>query len=117
VWASFGGVISSLSFDPSGGRLFASDINGVNNLWSVPGLQKIGTDLIAPHNDGCEAGAFAERGAALVKLDSAGHGFVWPATVAAWRSQACSVAGRNLTREEWGTFLPGQPYAKTCPGR
>jgi hypothetical protein len=27
---------------------------------------------------------------------------------------ACRIAGRNLTREEWNQYLPGQAYRKTC---
>lgn len=32
-----------------------------------------------------------------------------------WESSACHIAGRNLTRAEWGQFLPGRPYQVTCP--
>ena len=28
---------------------------------------------------------------------------------------ACTVAGRNLTREEWRDVLPDRPYQRTCP--
>jgi WD40 repeat protein len=28
---------------------------------------------------------------------------------------ACSRLPRNLTREEWGRYLPGEPYRSTCP--
>jgi hypothetical protein len=28
--------------------------------------------------------------------------------------QACMVAGRNLTRQEWDDVLPGRPYQRTC---
>jgi WD40 repeat protein len=28
---------------------------------------------------------------------------------------ACSRLPRNLTREEWGRYLPGEPYRATCP--
>ena len=27
---------------------------------------------------------------------------------------ACRTAGRNLTREQWNQYLPGQAYRKTC---
>jgi WD40 repeat protein len=29
---------------------------------------------------------------------------------------ACELTQRNLTVEEWGQYLPGQPYRKTCAG-
>jgi hypothetical protein len=37
-----------------------------------------------------------------------------------WIIEACNIAGRNLTRQEWQTYvqtaLPGIPYVKLCPG-
>jgi WD40 repeat protein len=27
---------------------------------------------------------------------------------------ACVTAGRNLTEEEWNSYVPGQPYERTC---
>jgi hypothetical protein len=32
-----------------------------------------------------------------------------------WQSVACSIAGRNLTQDEWKQYLPGRPYQRTCP--
>jgi len=38
-----------------------------------------------------------------------------------WIKEACAIAGRNLTRQEWQTYvqasLPGVPYQTLCPGR
>jgi WD40 repeat protein len=31
------------------------------------------------------------------------------------RPALCRAAGRNLTSDEWATYLPGRPYQKTCP--
>ncbi len=28
---------------------------------------------------------------------------------------ACSLAGRNLTREEWSEYVGSRPYRRTCP--
>jgi hypothetical protein len=33
-----------------------------------------------------------------------------------WRHEACRLAGRNLTDDEWARYLPGQgPRRRTCP--
>ena len=32
----------------------------------------------------------------------------------AWQAKACQIAGRNLTLKEWSSYLPGEPYRKTC---
>jgi WD40 repeat protein len=33
---------------------------------------------------------------------------------AIWEREACAIASRNLTRDEWARYLPGTPYQKTC---
>jgi hypothetical protein len=33
-----------------------------------------------------------------------------------WRREACAIAGRNLTADEWAKYLPGLgPRLRTCP--
>ena len=32
-----------------------------------------------------------------------------------WLEHACQVAGRNLTRDEWASYLGDLPYQQTCP--
>ena len=35
-----------------------------------------------------------------------------PATLA---KAACGLAGRNMTRTEWATYMPEESYRATCP--
>ena len=40
---------------------------------------------------------------------------LWEVDPAVWRERACSIAGRNLSREEWKLYLPaGTSYRPTC---
>jgi WD40 repeat protein len=41
----------------------------------------------------------------------------YPLDPQAWLDRACQVAGRDLTREEWSSYLPDRPYERTCTGR
>ena len=45
------------------------------------------------------------------------HGVqLWDLDPDAWREAACRLAGRNLTRDEWESYIPeGEPYRATCP--
>jgi hypothetical protein len=54
-------------------------------------------------------------GAAAVVGTSEGAATVWDVGTERWAATACRVAGRNLTRAEWGRYLPGEPYRRTCP--
>jgi hypothetical protein len=31
--------------------------------------------------------------------------------------EACQRAPRNMTQDEWRTFMKGQEYRETCPGK
>lgn len=46
-----------------------------------------------------------------------GDGRSYPLDPQTWLDEACAVAGRDLTREEWASYLPGQSYERTCSGR
>jgi hypothetical protein len=39
---------------------------------------------------------------------------LWSMRPEALIDRACEIAGRNLTKEEWRQYFPGEPYRKTC---
>ncbi len=39
----------------------------------------------------------------------------WQLDLELWKQYACSIANRNLTADEWKTYLGDIPYRKTCP--
>jgi len=41
-------------------------------------------------------------------------GRTYPLELNRWLAYACVVAGRNLTPDEWSTYLPERPYRATC---
>jgi WD40 repeat protein len=41
----------------------------------------------------------------------------YPTDPAVWLREACAVAGRDLTRDEWDRNLPGRDYRPTCSDR
>ena len=82
-------------------------------LWDARTLQQLGSTF--PGEPGKWASAlFTPDGAELVTLYGNGRGTVWPATLRAWEDHACSVAGRNFTREEWSRFVGGRSYKRVC---
>ncbi len=54
---------------------------------------------------------------AVTTLAGEGPGRVYPLDPRRWIARACGVAGRDLTKEEWSTYLPGRPYRLTCSDR
>ncbi|MGH3347019.1 MAG: WD40 repeat domain-containing protein, partial [Nocardioides sp.] len=50
----------------------------------------------------------------VVVFNDDGPGHVYPLDPARWLAQACTVAGRDLTRAEWDRYLPDTPYYRVC---
>jgi hypothetical protein len=48
------------------------------------------------------------------RLYGDGRAIDWDIRPSSWQQKACTVASRNLTREEWACFLGSQGYARTC---
>ncbi|HEX4976425.1 MAG TPA: BTAD domain-containing putative transcriptional regulator [Nocardioides sp.] len=80
---------------------------GVVRAW-MPASAQVGlahTYLLEADEDGISALA-GERPGRRYSLD-----------VETWLDRACTVAGRDLTRGEWASYLPGRPYRRTCSDR
>ena len=109
------GPVTSIAFDPSGQWFTTTGgQDGTVKLWSASTLQQAGATLNT-EPDATTNAAFEPSGAALIAVDDHGNGFTWPTSIAAWEQRACTVAGRNFTRQEWSRFVTGPRYAKICP--
>ena len=108
------GPVTSIAFDRTGQRFTTGGHDGTVKLWSASTLQQAGATLNT-EQDASTTAAFEPSGAALIVVDDHGNGFTWPTSIAAWEQRACTVAGRNFTRQEWSRFVTGHRYAKVCP--
>jgi len=106
--------VQSLRFSPAG-DLFATTggSDGVSKLWSLDPFQQVGANFEGTPGGTGEA-AFTSDGRSLLVVYDNGKAFRWPIRPAAWAHQACAVADRNLTREEWSRFVTGRAYAPVC---
>lgn len=76
-------------------------------------LQQLGSDF--PGDPGSWLNqAYTPDGRGIIVVSQSGRGWIWPATPSAWKQHACSVAGRNLTREEWSRYVTGKAYSRIC---
>jgi DNA-binding SARP family transcriptional activator/WD40 repeat protein len=108
-----GSGYSHLLFTVDGQWLVGSDTTGIY-VWDGRTRQLVVSQLSLPSNGASDALALAATDdrrlfvgtqTSLVAID------MDPST---WESQACSMAGRTLTRAEWSQFLPGRAYAPAC---
>jgi WD40 repeat protein/DNA-binding SARP family transcriptional activator len=106
--------IASLDFDRSGDTFSTTGgSDGTAKLWTTSTLQQLGSTF---QSDPSQWGTarFTPDGSHLVVVYGDGTGFVWPTTVSAWIAHACTVAGRNFTREEWRRYVPQRAYGPVC---
>ena len=107
--------VTSIAFDRTGERFAtAAQAEGTVELWLTSRLGELGPALSTDQGATSTAG-FDSRGEGLLAVDDDGEAFSWPISLAAWERQACTVAGRNLTRQEWSQLGIATPYTTVCP--
>jgi WD40 repeat protein len=107
------GPVAAIALDPAG-TLFATSslAEGDVRLWRL-NLQQFGGSFPGPAFALTNTSFTADGRELIVAFDD-GSGLVWPVSLDAWTSRACSIAGRNLTRDEWRQYLAGRGYQATC---
>ena len=104
-------VIGLPVFNPSGTRLVTTGGDGTQ-LWDVKGERAIGSPVqmrgflydATFTDDGTMLGAYTD-----------GSVLRWTFDPGTMRSAACTLAGRDLTPEEWRSFMGDEAYRETCP--
>jgi WD40 repeat protein/DNA-binding SARP family transcriptional activator len=119
-WKPFGkplerahGRILTISFSPDSRTLATSSDDGAVRLSDVATRKPIGTALPGLDQHWVST-AFTPDGKQLVTYYDTGQAYRWQVTENAWKRQACSVAGRELTPAEWHDVLPDRPYERVC---
>ncbi len=112
---SDGSSVTAVAFSPDG-RLVTTDIAGNVNVWdpSTGGVTESFSD-----GHPVDSMAISTDGTRLATGDDAGNVVIFSSSL--WRSgldsserDVCKEVAANMSRTEWATYLPGQPYEKTC---
>jgi WD40 repeat protein/class 3 adenylate cyclase len=109
-----GSALIGMSVDP-GGRTLATAGNDEGDivLWDIASRRQIGTALTG---SGLYPYVFySPDGRRLLAVSPVGPITLWDVDPDSWKRRACSVAGRNLSRDEWRDFVGDRPYHATCP--
>ena len=103
---------ASVSVSPSGQHLSVVSAAHPVEIWEVAAGEQSATIAVP----GSTIAAHFMSDHALVTTTVGGAVSVIDLSVSDWVDLACRGAGRELTPEEWGQFLPTYPYRKVCAG-
>jgi WD40 repeat protein len=107
------GWVFSIAWHPTEPVVVTASTDGTIRLVDVERRAQSG---LLPGLDNQPANAaFTPDGGGVIVVYSTGQGFDWTVDPDDWESQACTVAGRTLTEEEWQLYLPDRPYEPACP--
>ena len=105
--------VLTLAFSPDNQILATGSADHTVRLWDVVSGQTMGMPLTG-HSDSVVAMAYSPDGSYLASASSEGPIRLWEMNPEGWFARACEIANRNLTVDEWETFLPDRAYQKTC---
>jgi WD40 repeat protein len=105
-------TVSSVVFSADGETLASASADGSIRLWDVKTHELIGT--LESQRNAVNHLALNPRSGVLASVGENDSLIIWDVDVKKWVDQACRIANRNLSAQEWKTYFGSSPYRKTC---
>jgi WD40 repeat protein len=107
------GRVFAVAFSPDGKTLATIEGNGTVRLWDLATHTQIGAPL---GNGDAYAIAFSPDSKTLTIASNTHAAQLWDIAIPAHILKAvCAIAGRSLTRKEWNSYIPSEPFRRICP--
>jgi WD40 repeat protein len=108
------GAVNSVQLSNDGSTLLATSLDGTLSLYDLQSGTRLG-DPIQHAAPNIYPGWLRHDGGELAVTDTTGVA-IWDLDPEHLRDAACTLAGRNLTRTEWDTYLADLgEFRPTCP--
>jgi WD40 repeat protein len=101
-----------VEWTPDGSTVLTSGLDGAVGLYDVArGLPRARPLPVSGAGPTYLVPGVADE---VIALGGDRPGRRYPLQPAGWLARACTIVGRDLTAQEWATYLPGRPYRRTC---
>ena len=103
-------------FSADGTRIVSGAADGTVSLWDARTLAPLGTVSTATEGRPIAVSPTFQGGGDTVTIAAYdGTVYQWETDPDKTVAYACTMAGRNLTPDEWAQSFANRPYQKTCP--
>jgi WD40 repeat protein len=102
-----------LGWSPDGSRILTTDAQGTLGLWDASTLTM--QDTVTVPGTTIAGGQFRPGTRDVTVLDGSGRVLTWDTRPERAIEFACRIAGRDLTADEWRTYLGTSPHFHVCP--
>jgi WD40 repeat protein len=106
-------VTSTIAYSPDGSTIASAGSDGTVVLRDVATGDRIGPPLVASYNQRPSLASFDAARHLIVATQDGGL-WRWNIDLAHLLRQACAIAGRNLTTQEWADLHTAHPYLTAC---
>jgi WD40 repeat protein len=106
-------AVTGVAFSGDGGLLASGSADGDIRLWDMATHELIGT--LSFQQKAIHGIAMEQSRQLLASVDEDDNLVFWNAAVEDWVTRACRIANRNLSTQEWKTYVGAGTPKKTCP--
>ena len=107
-----GDTVRIVTFSPDGNLMASGSQDATARVWETASGREVAR---MAYPDPVDVVRFSPDGAYLVTAGRASTIDIWDLRPSDSVSKACGCLTRNLTPEEWRTYLGEEPYRPTCP--